>query len=290
VKKSLAFLALLLASCLNDESLDATSTTRNRTDTLAANTEIWEEMPDPNLIRFAGSDLELRLGQDSIEIVQTEFTDFSDCRTSDSGITKCSPFSWSFHYLGTFTRRDSTLSIHIRYSHTDQDVSQPTVGKDSVATFRLRYSSDSSQLQMVLLTDSLFLNVGSHWQFQKLNHRNLNIVNAEVSDDCGDTDGPETRLTFNTEACKNCSPANESPYSFYLGYQDVDDIASGNNRYVNQAWRCGNQGCTDSVSATIEFFKTTNDSVSGRITLRNGIKLSTGLFTAPKKRQRPMCG
>jgi hypothetical protein len=170
MKKCLAFLALLLSSCLNDESLDL-SDPADKPRGSSSLVEFWEATPDSSLIRFAGSDFEFRLGQDSIEIVQTEFTDFSMCSTSDSGITKCSPFMWAFHYLGTYTRRDSTLSIHIRYSHSDQDVSPPTVGKDSVATFRLRYSSDSSRLQMVLLTDSVFLNAGPRWQFQKLEHR-----------------------------------------------------------------------------------------------------------------------
>lgn len=287
MKYLFAGLAFLLSSCVSDPPIVNPEKTIGLPS--SAFTEYWEEQKNPNVIYFAGASFEWRLGHDSIEIVSHEFTDAVSCVDDQAGKPVCEPFQWSHHFSGTYQRQESKLSTQIRFHHSEPENAPKIPALDYQAAFRVHYSPDSSQMQVSLIPGSHFLGADSAWQFRKLEHRSVNILNAEVSNDCGPTDGPETRMSFNTAACANCNPAETAPYSFYLHYEDVDKIESGNTRYA-EAWRCGNQGCTDSALATVEFFKTTADSVSGRITLRNGIKRNMGLFSAPKKRQRPMCG
>ncbi len=283
-----ACLVFLLTSCVSEST---TENPEKKTVLLPSSsyTEYWMEQKDPDILYFAGSHLEWRLSRDSIEIVKNEWTDAVECHTAGTGKEICNPFNWYHHFVGTYQSHDSTLTVHIRYHHSEPENAPVDIARDSQATFRVRYSADSSEMQVALLTGANFLKAGSKWQFRKLEHHNVNIVSAEVSNDCGPADGPETRMKFLPSPCPNCSPGNDSPYDFYLGFEDVDKIESGLARYAT-AWRCGSQGCTDSSAVTVEFIHVQADSVSGRITLRKGMTRSMGLFSAPKKRQKPFCG
>jgi|GEM_PF-4238789 len=277
----------LLSSCVSDPPTQDPEKTMILPS--SAFKDFWEERTHPDVLYFAGSWFELRLSRDSIEIVQNVFTDVNGCHTDGSGETSCSPSRWSHHYLGTCQRQDSTLSIQIRFQYSEPQVPLLRNLEDTVATFRIRYSDDSSQMSLVLLSGAEFLNHGSQWEFAKLDHHPVEISSAEISNDCGPADAPETRMTFLSTPCPYCNLDNHAPYSFYLGYADVDQIKSGEERYV-PAWRCGEQGCTDSALATVRFFNAETDSVRGSITIRKGMTRSLGTFVAPKRRSRPFCG
>jgi hypothetical protein len=286
---SLLFFALLFSACLNDSQGGASKQNPEPDIPSSTFTEFWEEAANPNLIRFAGTDLEMQLGRDSIAIVISEFTDAITCTDDASGKQVCSPLSWEHHYLGTYTRQDSTLSMRIRFDHSFPNVPAPAIMADSTASFRMRYSPDSSRMTLVLLSGTDFLQHGFQWNFQKLDHRKVSVVSPTITNDCGPADQLQTRMTFEVAPCSGCDTANRAPYSFYLQYQDVDDIKPGETRYAS-AWRCGNLGCTDSTLATIDISSVSRDSVGGRISLRKGMTRSMGVFSAPKKHERPPCG
>lgn len=290
MKKLLISLALLVCACVTDTPTEDPVSWKGLPS--SNYTEYWEEQKDPNIIYFAGSNFEWRFSRDSVEIVNNEFTDVSGCFKDGTGKTKCTPFNWSHHYTGTYQRQDSALSLHVRHRHSEPENAPEVSTNDIQAVFRLSYSADSTDMTATLVSNFDFFNSDSTIKFRKLEHGSISVVSAEVSNDCGPADGAETRLTFNTDACPHCpigGSGNAAPYSLYLGYEDVDRIGSGDIRHAT-TWRCDAQACTDSAAVKVEFSKVTADSVSGRITLRNGMKRGMGLFTAPKKRQRPMCG
>lgn len=290
MKKSLISLALLVSACITD----APDEFPGGLQPLRASnyTEYWEEQKNPNVLYYVGSNFEWRFSRDSIEMVQNAFTDASMCTLDLSGQRTCTPFRWSHHYAGTYQRQDSTLSMQVHHHHSEPE-NAPEVAIHAIqAVIHLSYSADSTEMTATLVSGNEFFNSDSPKKFRKLEHGLISVVSAEVSNDCGPADGAETRLTFNTAPCPHCpigGSGQAAPYSLYLGYEDVDQIASGNIRHAN-TWRCDAQGCTDSAEVKVEFSKVTADSVSGRITLRNGMKRGMGLFAAPKKRSRPTCG
>jgi hypothetical protein len=285
---SLLFFALFFSACLNEPSVDASKSYPELDIPSTSYTEFWEEAPNPNRIRFAGTDLEMQLGRDSIALVKSEFTDEISCTDDASGKQVCSPLSWEHHFVGTYTRQDSTLSIRIRFDHSFPNVPTPATIADITASFHMRFSPDSSRMTLVLLSGTDFFQHGSQWHFQKLDHRTVSVVSPTIGNSCGEVGEPNTQMTFEVTPCAGCDTANIAPYSFYLRYQDVDDIQAGDSRHVS-AWRCGNLGCTDSTHATIDISNVSRDSVGGRISLRKGMVRSMGVFSAPKSHERPPC-
>jgi hypothetical protein len=282
-----AFWACLLAACVSDNASDSETEKERKLEHTART--YWEEQLDPKIAYFAGSRFEWQFFGDSVAIVQKGWTDVSECRMDSSGHSTCTPTSWTHHYSGSFTALDSTLSVKARYHHSVPANAPEPNTKTADAIFRVRYASDSTRLEVALQTGTSFLGTESPLSFHRLEHHDMSIVSAEVSNDCGPADGPETRLTFLPESCPTCTSDSKAPFSLNLNQPDVDSLSKESN-YTGSVWRCGELGCIDSAYAVVELTRTTSDSVSGIITLRKGNSRSQGHFTAPKKRQRPFCG
>lgn len=127
-----ALLSSLLLGCDNSESVQADTSHPKALQC------VWKQAPPVDVIRFAGSDLVLTLGPDSVSIRVKSFTDVSTC-IDTGGARLCSDFSWENTYRGTWTADDSLLTVSFSFTETTANPQTHNV-KMPDGSYRMRYA------------------------------------------------------------------------------------------------------------------------------------------------------